>query len=115
LTPSFASLARLLVLSAAVACGGNSPPPAAPGPPPPARPCEEAYADLTKYFAADPERRKPPSLREATFVDTCHQLPVEAQRCMLFSFMQANANACDKTLAEAPPDVMQRLVAMAGK
>ena len=45
----------------------------------------------------------------------CHELSVEAQRCMLFSFMQTHANACDKTLNEAPPEVMARLAGMAGK
>lgn len=104
-----------LVLSVTVACGGTAPKAAAPGPPPPAHPCEEAYADLAKYFAADPERRRPPEFREATFVAACHELPIEAQRCMLFSFMQAHANACDKALNEAPPEVMHRLAAMAGK
>jgi hypothetical protein len=34
---------------------------------------------------------------------------------MLFSFMQAHANECDKTLSSAPPDVMSRLASMAGK
>lgn len=109
------TLARVLVLSAVAACGGSTPPAAPPGPPPPAHPCEEAYADLTKYYAADPERRRPPTLHEGTFVGACHELPIEAQRCMLFSFMQAHANQCDKTLSAAPPEVMHRLAAMAGK
>ena len=108
-------LACLLIFSAALACGAAAPPAAPPGPSPPAHPCEEAYADLTKYFTADPERRRPPSLHEATFVDACHELPIEAQRCMLFSYMQAHANPCDKALNDAPPEIMRRLGAMAGK
>jgi hypothetical protein len=114
-SPSLRTLARLVVLASVAACGGSAPPAAPPGPPPPAKPCEEAYADLTKYYAADPERRRPPTLHEGPFVSTCQQLPIEAQRCMLFSFMQAHANECDKTLTDAPPDVMGRLAAMAGK
>lgn len=111
----FARLAGLALLVSVAGCGGNAAPAAPAGPPPPARPCEEAYADLTRYFAAEPERRRPPGLKEETFVSTCHELPIEAQRCMLFSFMQAHANQCDQTLSQAPPDVMKRLAAMAGK
>ena len=90
------------------------PPPAPAGPPPPAQPCEEAYADLKRYFAAD-DRRHPPNLKEDAFVGTCRELPVEAQRCMLFSFMQAHANECDKTLSHAPPELIARLASMAGR
>jgi hypothetical protein len=108
-------LARSVLLVFVAACGRSAAPAAPAGPPPPARPCEEAYADLTTYYAADPERRKPPTLHEGPFVGACHELPLDAQRCMLFSFMQAHANACDKVLGEAPPEVMRRLAAMAGK
>jgi hypothetical protein len=115
-TTSLRGLAfRACLFVSVSACGGSAPAAAPSGPPPPARPCEEAYADLTRYYAADPERRRPPTLKEEAFVGTCHELPLEAQRCMLFSFMQANANECDRTLGQAPPDVMRRLAALAGK
>ena len=110
--PASTTSTLLTLLVAVAACGGA---PAPARPPPPARPCEEAYADLVRYFTADPERRKPSTLGEGLFVSTCHELPLEAQRCMLFSFMQSNANACDQTLNAAPRDVMRRLATMSGK
>lgn len=99
-------------------CGRASTPPEPAAPTPtaaPAHACEDAYEDLTRYFAADPDRPAPAGLNEAAFVGACRELPALAQRCMLFSFMQAHAAACDDALSHAPPDVMRRLAKMAGK
>ena len=101
-------------LALVAGCGG-APPRPEPVEPPATRACEEAYEDLTRYFAADPERRRPPSLREAPFLGTCRELPSAAQRCLLFSYMQSHAAPCDQALSSAPQDVMHRLAAMTGK
>lgn len=101
-------------LALLAACGG-APPRPEPVEPPATRACEEAYEDLTRYFAADPERRRPPGLREAPFLDTCRELPSAAQRCLLFSYMQSHAGPCDQALSSAPQDVMHRIAVMTGK
>ena len=76
--------------------------------------CEEVYQDLTHYFD-DPDRRRPPGLTAGSFIATCSELPVAAQQCLLFSYVQAHATQCDEILAHAPPDAMGRIAAMTGK
>lgn len=104
----------LLALGLITGCAAASarPPPA---PPPSPRACEEAYEDLTRYFDADPERRRPPGLHAQAFVATCRELPEAAQKCLLFSYMQSHASQCDERLSHVTPDLMRRIAAMVGK
>jgi hypothetical protein len=89
-------------------------------PPPPAAPaaaahaCEDAYEDLARYFA-DPERRRPSALNAESFIGACRELPAPAQRCMLFSYVQAHTAQCDEAIKQAPPELMQRIASIVGK
>jgi hypothetical protein len=98
-------------------CASPSTPakPATAPPPTSASACEEAFEDLVRYFGADPERKRPATLREDTFLPACQELPTAAQRCMLFSFMQSHATQCDETMSHVPPELMHRIAAMVGK
>ena len=91
------------------------PPSAGPASVAPGHACEDAYEDLVRYFDADPDRRRPPALHADTFVATCRELAVAAQQCLLFSYMQAHAAACEEARRQADPDVMRRVAAMVGK
>jgi hypothetical protein len=89
----------------------DAPPPAAPATP---HACEDAYEDIDRYYA-DPERRRPAALNAGSFLGACQELPAPAQRCMLFSYMQAHTAECEEAIKQAPPELMQRLAAIAGK
>ena len=97
-----------------VACGGSPPPPIAPAAPRHPRACEDAYEDLTRYYGADLERRRPAGLREQPFLSACRELPDATQPCLLFSYMQAHTAACERAIHESA-EVMHRIAAMTGK
>ena len=105
---------RVVSLVFVVGCAGSAPHIEA-TPPPPARTCEDVYEDLTRYYAADPDLRRPAALSEDPFLHTCRELPADAQRCLMFSYMQAHSSQCDETLRHVRPELMQRLGRMTGK
>ena len=109
-----ASTALFLCFFAAGCAEAASPPAEAPIPPSP-RACEEAYEDIARYYEADPERRRPAGLQSHAFLHACRELPPGAQRCLLFSFMQAHTARCETELSHADPSVMRRIAAMTGK
>lgn len=98
----------------AAGCGGSEPPPTTPAPDSP-KACQEAYDDLSKYFDADPERKRPAAFRPDAFLPACRELPPAAQRCLLFSYMQANAAKCDEVNRTVDPALLHKIAAMAGK
>ncbi len=104
------------VLTCLTACGGgesSAPPPESTATVPGA--CEDAYADIAKYYESSPDLRRPARLDAATFIKTCRELPGPAQRCMLFSYMQAHSAACEDAMNRAPPELRSRLAALVGK
>jgi hypothetical protein len=113
---NLSSIAIIALL--AVGCGGSQPAAATPAPAPePESPkaCQEAYDDLSKYFDADPERKRPAGFRADSFLPACRELPPAAQRCLLFSYMQAHAARCDEVNRSVDPALLHKIAEMAGK
>lgn len=77
--------------------------------------CEDAYADIAQYYKSSPDRRRPAGLDPASFINTCRELPGPAQRCMLFSYMQAHTAKCEEAINQVSPELRNRLSALAGK
>lgn len=101
-------------LTSFLACGGNAAPPAESSATVPGA-CEEAYRDIAQYYTSSPDRRRPASLEPHSFVSTCRELPGPAQRCMLFSYMQAHAAECETAMNGVSPELRSRLAALVGK
>jgi len=107
---------NLSIVALLVGCGGASPAPAAQAPEPDSpKACQEAYDDLAKYFDADPDRKRPAGFRPESFLSACRELPPGAQRCLLFSYMQANAAKCDEINRSVDPALLHKVAVLAGK